>query len=179
SSVVIRAASGMGGSPSSGMQYVQRSEHFSVSETRRSRAVLPKVSTSSGVSGRVGRGSVTVTVTSLRLPRRRVEPPRLLWGYAHRARPVRSARGPPGSGGVPRAAPRAPGSAAGAGAPEHAPAAGGVCGVGVGRRTAGTGGPPALRELADGRLRGAVGRRGRGGARLAGATAGGGHDDGR
>ena len=75
SSAVIRAASGIGGSPSSGMQYVQRSEHFSVNETRRSRATRPKESTSSGVAGRVcgpapGARRVSGTVTAATSPLR-------------------------------------------------------------------------------------------------------------
>lgn len=52
SSAVSRSRAGIAGSPSAGMQYVHRSEHFSVIDTRRSRATRPKPSSSSGTSGR-------------------------------------------------------------------------------------------------------------------------------
>ena len=52
SGAVSRSSLGMAGSPSAGMQYVQRSEHFSVIETRRSRATRPKRSTRPATSGR-------------------------------------------------------------------------------------------------------------------------------
>ena len=42
SAAVSRSSRGIAGRPSAGMQYVQRSEHFSVTETRRSRATRPK-----------------------------------------------------------------------------------------------------------------------------------------
>ena len=65
SSVVIRAASGIGGKPSSGMQYVQRSEHFSVSETLRSRATRPNESMSSGVAGRAPRDCLLLRASDM------------------------------------------------------------------------------------------------------------------
>jgi len=52
SGAVSSSSLGITGSPSAGMQYVQRSEHFSVIETRRSRATRPKRSTSPSTSGR-------------------------------------------------------------------------------------------------------------------------------
>ena len=52
SAAVSRSPLGMLGRPSAGMQYVQRSEHFSVTEMRRSRATRPNVSISPAVSGR-------------------------------------------------------------------------------------------------------------------------------
>src|SRR5690625_1067396 len=76
---------------------------------------------------------------------------------------------------VPRPAPRPPGADARTRRPEHPSAPVGVHGLGPVRGPAGVGGPAAVRELADGRVRGAVGGRGRGGAGLAGAPGGGGH----
>ena len=52
SSALRRSSAAMAGKPSSGMQYVQRSEHFSVIETRRSLATRPNLSTRRSVSGR-------------------------------------------------------------------------------------------------------------------------------
>ena len=54
SSGVSRSSRGIAGSPSAGMQYVHRSEHFSVMEMRRSRATRPYRSTSASVAGRAG-----------------------------------------------------------------------------------------------------------------------------